>query len=168
MPIICNAKSKQSGLPCKAYAIAGKTKCHYHGGRSTGVKGNQNHKRAGALYSKFMSAEDARNFEAFKDAAGGLDDEIRLARVMLARVLRLRGKDEQDQTCDDLVIRYTGRIASLIEKRLDLVHSQLDIELKLKQLAAMDAGEGEPESKRVVFEVIDGRLPALTPKNEAV
>lgn len=154
-------------MPCKAYAIAGKTKCHYHGGRSTGVKGNQNHKRAGALYSKFLDAEDIASVAQAAELLGSLDAELHLVRMRLARVLRLCG-GELDIARDDLIIRYTGRIETLERRRLELELLALDIELKGKQLAAMDAGEGEPESKRVVFEVIDGRLPALAPKNEAV
>ena len=34
----CNAKSKRTQQRCKAPAIKGKTKCRFHGGRSTGAK----------------------------------------------------------------------------------------------------------------------------------
>ena len=34
----CNAKSKRAQQQCKAPAIKGKTKCRFHGGRSTGAK----------------------------------------------------------------------------------------------------------------------------------
>lgn len=34
----CSARSKRSGLQCRAPAISGKTKCRFHGGRSTGPK----------------------------------------------------------------------------------------------------------------------------------
>lgn len=32
----CNALSKRTGLQCRAPATAGKVKCRFHGGRSTG------------------------------------------------------------------------------------------------------------------------------------
>ena len=34
----CNAMSKRSRQRCKAPAIKGKTKCRFHGGKSTGAK----------------------------------------------------------------------------------------------------------------------------------
>ena len=34
----CNAKSKRTQQRCKAPAIKGKTKCRFHGGKSTGAK----------------------------------------------------------------------------------------------------------------------------------
>jgi hypothetical protein len=34
----CNAQSKRTKQQCKAPAIKGKTKCRFHGGRSTGAK----------------------------------------------------------------------------------------------------------------------------------
>ena len=34
----CNALSKRTRLRCQAPAIKGKTKCRFHGGRSTGSK----------------------------------------------------------------------------------------------------------------------------------
>ena len=34
----CNAKSKRTKQQCRAPAIRGKTKCRFHGGKSTGAK----------------------------------------------------------------------------------------------------------------------------------
>jgi hypothetical protein len=34
----CSAQSKRTGLQCKAPAISGKSKCRFHGGKSTGPK----------------------------------------------------------------------------------------------------------------------------------
>ena len=34
----CSAKSKRTGQQCRAPAISGKTKCRFHGGKSTGPK----------------------------------------------------------------------------------------------------------------------------------
>ena len=34
----CNAQSKRTKLRCCAPAIKGKTKCRFHGGKSTGAK----------------------------------------------------------------------------------------------------------------------------------
>lgn len=37
-PVQCNALSKRTRQRCKAPAVKGKTKCRFHGGRSTGPK----------------------------------------------------------------------------------------------------------------------------------
>lgn len=36
--VLCSARSKQSGKPCKQRAIPGGTVCHYHGGAAPQVK----------------------------------------------------------------------------------------------------------------------------------
>lgn len=41
----CSAKSKRTGQQCRAPAIAGKTKCRFHGGASTGPKTQHGRKR---------------------------------------------------------------------------------------------------------------------------
>lgn len=41
----CNAKSKRTGIQCRAPATKGKTKCRFHGGASTGPKTEQGRQR---------------------------------------------------------------------------------------------------------------------------
>jgi hypothetical protein len=41
----CNAKSKRTGIQCKAPASKGKTKCRFHGGASTGPKTEKGRQR---------------------------------------------------------------------------------------------------------------------------
>lgn len=41
----CNAKSKRTGVQCRAPAAKGKTKCRFHGGASTGPKTEQGRQR---------------------------------------------------------------------------------------------------------------------------
>ncbi len=41
----CNAKSKRTGIQCRAPASKGKTKCRFHGGASTGPKTEQGRQR---------------------------------------------------------------------------------------------------------------------------
>ena len=41
----CNAKSKRTGIQCRAPAAKGKTKCRFHGGASTGPKTDQGRQR---------------------------------------------------------------------------------------------------------------------------
>lgn len=44
----CLAQSKRTGLQCRAPAIAGKSKCRFHGGRSTGPKTESGRQRCAA------------------------------------------------------------------------------------------------------------------------
>ncbi len=44
----CQAKSKRTGVQCRAPASKGKTKCRFHGGKSTGPKTEQGRKRCAA------------------------------------------------------------------------------------------------------------------------
>jgi hypothetical protein len=41
----CNAKSKRTGIQCRAPASKGKTKCRFHGGASTGPRTEQGRQR---------------------------------------------------------------------------------------------------------------------------
>jgi hypothetical protein len=41
----CQAKSKRTGVQCRAPASKGKTKCRFHGGKSTGPKSKQGRQR---------------------------------------------------------------------------------------------------------------------------
>lgn len=41
----CNAKSKRTGIQCRAPAAKGKTKCRFHGGASTGPRSTQGRQR---------------------------------------------------------------------------------------------------------------------------
>lgn len=41
----CSAKSKRTGIQCRAPASKGKTKCRFHGGASTGPKTEQGRQR---------------------------------------------------------------------------------------------------------------------------
>ncbi len=43
----CNAKSKRTGIQCRAPAAKGKSKCRFHGGASTGPKTDQGRQRCG-------------------------------------------------------------------------------------------------------------------------
>ena len=47
----CNALSKRSRQRCQAPAIKGKTKCRFHGGRSTGAKTAEGRARIAAAHT---------------------------------------------------------------------------------------------------------------------
>lgn len=111
----CGSKTR-SGEPCKRHAVPGSKRCKLHGGKSTGPKdqkGNRNAARPGSIYSKFLTTEEQADFDAAE--LGRVDDEIRLTKVLLNRIL-LSGGDGHEQLAD----RYLGRIESLEKTRIEL------------------------------------------------
>ena len=47
----CNALSKRTRLRCRAPAVKGKTKCRFHGGKSTGAKTAEGRARIAAAHT---------------------------------------------------------------------------------------------------------------------
>lgn len=61
-------------------------RCRMHGGKSTGApKGNTNRKTAGSIYSKYLTEEEQAISEQL--ALDAIDDELRLQKIRLMRVL---------------------------------------------------------------------------------
>lgn len=109
---ICGAKTR-SGQPCKAQAMPN-GRCRMHGGKATEThKGNKNAAKPGSIYSKYLTDEEQADFH---DAElGRVDDEIRMTKVLLGRVLLAAGDNYHP-----LADRYLGRIESLEKTRLAL------------------------------------------------
>lgn len=51
--VICGARTKRNGLPCRAKSEPGKRRCKWHGGLSTGPKTPEGKARALANLRKF-------------------------------------------------------------------------------------------------------------------
>lgn len=83
----CGAKTR-SGHTCKNSAMAN-GRCRMHGGKSTGVKENQNAKKHG-IYAKFITDDEWQAVE--KSELDTLDDELRLCKVRLLRALQAENK----------------------------------------------------------------------------
>lgn len=82
----CGAKTR-GGSPCKRHALKGKARCALHGGKSSGPpKGSQNAKTHG-LYAGALTDEEKRVWHQVE--LGTVDDELRMAKIRLARALRL-------------------------------------------------------------------------------
>ncbi|MEE2608933.1 MAG: HGGxSTG domain-containing protein [Pseudomonadota bacterium] len=62
----CNALSKRTRQRCKAPAIKGKTKCRFHGGRSTGPKTKAGRARLAIL--RFPSRRFRPAYQAYLSA----------------------------------------------------------------------------------------------------
>jgi len=82
---LCGAKTR-SGEPCKRHPVPGSKRCKLHGGKSTGApKGSKNAARPGSIYSKFLTDEENDALAGIE--LGRVDDELRLMRVRLMRLL---------------------------------------------------------------------------------
>lgn len=79
----CRATSKHTRKRCRNWALENGC-CKYHGGMTPS--------KAGAMYSKYLTEEEKALYEDVK--IGELDDEIRLAKVHLARAVRLKEEAE--------------------------------------------------------------------------
>ena len=84
MAKICGAKTRK-GTPCEKPPMLGKRRCKLHGGASTGPKGKCALETHG-IYSKRLSDEERALLDEMR--LGSLDDEIRVARLTLCRILR--------------------------------------------------------------------------------
>lgn len=139
----CGAKTR-SGHPCKKAPIKGSNRCRNHGGRSTGPsKGSVNAAKPGSIYSKFLTEDERADYEGL--TLGGVDHELRLTRIRLARALeaehKAAGQPELDEVTENdgggeyvaretrkskvrdyntLIDRLTARIESLERTRKTL------------------------------------------------
>lgn len=83
----CTAKSKRSGQQCKRHAVAGKTKCHIHGGKSLSGAASPNFKTG--RYSKYLPARLAERYQESQTDPQllALRDEVALVDSRLAELL---------------------------------------------------------------------------------
>jgi len=103
----CGAKTRAGGL-CKAPAMAN-GRCRVHGGASTGPKnqkGNSNAVKHG-FYSDALRPDERALWERVE--IGSIDDEIRLMRVKLHRLVTLSGNAD---------------VASLVESAIEVTRKQ--------------------------------------------
>jgi hypothetical protein len=79
----CNAKSKRSGEQCKAWAVAGKTKCRMHGGNNTGrpiIHGRYSQHLPQRLQARYDQAEADGDLIALNGEIAAL--EVRLGEIL--------------------------------------------------------------------------------------
>jgi len=92
----CGAKTR-SGEPCKGHAMAN-GRCRMHGGSSTGAPAqNQNATKHG-FYADALQPEERVLWERVE--IGSIDDEIRLMRIKLHRLVRLSGSSDVAELID--------------------------------------------------------------------
>lgn len=126
----CGAKTRGNGEPCKRHSVPGSSRCKLHGGKSTGAPVGNKHAIKHGLYSKYLTEDEQADFNAAE--LHQIDDELRLTKVLLGRVLLAAGEGH-----DLLADRYLARIESLTKTREDLEGKRLTNERLRREL-----GEG--------------------------
>lgn len=83
--MLCSAH-KKNGEPCKQHVVKGKTKCHYHGGKSTGPPRGAKNALTHGIYAVGLQDEEK---EIWDDVpVGDLDDIIRFLQIQLRRAAK--------------------------------------------------------------------------------
>jgi len=158
---LCGAKTRSDHL-CRSQAMPN-GRCRMHGGSNKGApKGNQNARKPGSIYSKFLTDEEQISFDSAE--LERVDDELRLAKVLIGRVLKSLGTPEEagskegsNSNLDQIYDRYLGRIESLTKTREDLETKRLTNEKLRRELE--DPNKGLPEAKQVYIGVEDASRP---------
>lgn len=102
----CGAKTR-SGAPCKNTAILANGRCRMHGGTNPGAPGKNTNAVKHGFYCDALQPEEKKLWERVE--IGGVDDEIRLMRVKLHRLVRLSGSSD---------------VAGLIDSALEVAKKQ--------------------------------------------
>ena len=88
----CGAKNRQ-GEPCQRPPLKGKSRCKLHGGASKkGTADNKRNTRHG-LYTQSLTEDEYALWSSIE--IGNVDNEIRMAKVMLNRALALAAEIRQ-------------------------------------------------------------------------
>jgi len=166
----CGAKTR-SGTPCRSKRMPN-GRCRMHGGSTPTTNTNA---VTHGFYSDALQPEERILWERVE--IGTLDDEIRLMKVKLHRLVKLSGSSEVAELIDSAleVARKmdTHHAVGQVEKREikvkaarygDLIIQALDairkLELARKELSKVEEGEKAPSGP-----VTDIRITIATPQN---
>lgn len=115
----CGAKTRAGGT-CQRQPLSGKKRCRLHGGLSPGApKGNRNAATPGSLHSKYLTEEEQAIAAGLE--LGSVDEELRLTRIRLMRVLQR--EQERDRRAEQIrrdITAMQQRIAELEGRSLEL------------------------------------------------
>lgn len=101
----CGAKSRRTGRPCQAPAMAN-GRCRMHGGTNPGAPaGNQRAVKHG-IYARFYTEEEQATLDAMQ--LGDVDAELKLCRIRLMRALAAAQEHEGKPELHEMVA-VTGR-----------------------------------------------------------
>lgn len=102
----CGAKTRTGGR-CKSAPMPN-GRCRQHGGKSTGPKdnrGNQNARKHG-IYGSHLTPQEREQFDAIE--LGAVDQELRLARIRLARALAAEAEAQGEPEVIEVVENEGG------------------------------------------------------------
>lgn len=175
----CGAKTRSGGA-CKNSPMPN-GRCRMHGGNSKGpkdrtkLKGNTNAVKHG-FYSDALQPDERALWDRVE--LGSLDDEVRLARIKLHRLVRLSGSADVAGLVDAALevaqkmdthpkfgemekreIRVKAQqYGDLIAKQIDLIRK---LELARRELARVDPNTPPPPAEPVT----EFRVTVVTPEN---
>ena len=123
----CGAKTRGGGV-CQRHVVKGGKRCKLHGGVSTGAPGNTNAAKHG-FYSDALQADERVLWERVE--IGSIDDEIRLLRVKLHRLVKLSGSAEVADLVD-AAIEVTRKQGEEYDREAEAVVPYDKLEIKTK------------------------------------
>ncbi|WLF84826.1 HGGxSTG domain-containing protein [Moraxella sp. ZY210820] len=171
---ICGAKNRKGEI-CQQKPMKN-GRCRFHGGKSTGVKGNQNARKHGA-YSKFFTDDEKAQLDELE--LDNLNSELQLCKIQLIRALEAQEKQLKANDNDKMELiaqtiqavkdgeqiarqqvnksfaktdfggiidRLIGRIQSLTHSVQDMQSKAIDMEMKQIELDKLKAKEAENQA----------------------
>lgn len=121
MANICGAKTRAGGK-CKKPAMAN-GRCRNHGGASTGPKSPAT--TPGSIYSKYLTPEERTDYDGL--TLGGVEHELRLTRIRLARALEAEQKAAGQAELDEVTENDGGGMTIPRETRKSKVRDYVTI-----------------------------------------
>lgn len=169
----CGAKTRAGGC-CKAPAMKN-GRCRVHGGSSTGAPKENKNAITHGFYSNALADDDERILYS-SATIGGLDDEIRLAKVKLYRyvkasnsvdmqkmvdgaleVIEKQGTDMRDIPYDKRELKAAApNYADLIIRTLDLIRKLELAASQMKSAPPAPKDDNRPVGK-ILVEVVSAR-----------
>lgn len=142
MAEVCGAKTRSGGT-CKGHPMAN-GRCRMHGGGSTGPKTPNcaNNAFKHGFYSDALRPEEKELWERVQ--IGSVDDEIRLMKIKLHRLVKLSGSQD---------------VADLIDSALDVTRKQgNEFNQKIKEQTPYDKLEikaAAPQYAHLIIQALD-------------
>ncbi len=128
---VCGANRSHGRGPCQNWKMAGKNRCKNHGGMSTGPKdkskliGNSR-ARKHDIYRQHMTPDEQSDYDQAK--IGDVENELKLARVRVARILKAEKAGIESKTDYSVLIDVAlARVGHLEKTRATLMDTGDDL-----------------------------------------
>ena len=173
MADLCGAKTRGGGR-CKKAPLTGKKRCRLHGGLSTGAKvpNVKNNAFKHGFYSDALQPDEKKLWDRVE--IGTVDDEIKLMKIKLHRLVKLSGSEDVADLVDAAIevtqkmdthpkvgtfdkseikvkaARYGDLIIQALDSIRKLEMARLNLALGKRELDKDDAGANAVEGFEVV------------------